>query len=747
VLPGTTSEYLLDAAAPEDGGGFAHLPFGAAGAADAGGDFEDLIVLATTLLNCPVGMVSVFQGESLRRVDGRGCDQTTLAGGTEMCRTLGPGNPVLMLADAAADARFRNSPEVAGKGGLRFYLGVCFIGSDGLPLGVLAVADTKPRGPESCPSLVHLDALARMATHLRERRRFERRSRIAEDIAQAAFSALVMFDASGRVTSTNPAAQAIFGPAVARGEPVEALFPAALQFDPAPVEGWLHTGIMEPDKAPWASRKLRARGADGELRKLEVTRRSWHADAPIAALILRDVTDRHESARRSRFDQQDPLTGLPNRAALLATTDALIVQGEPLGVALLGLNNFRATNDTLGHRIGDAVLQVVAFRLLVWLPDDAHLSHTEGDEFVLVFPRTSAAEVELLLNEMLRELVRPCAVDHQRIHLEASIGLVLHNTGEVDAEAGDCDIDARELLARAGLAMQHAAGANGPQLCRFQPRMRAAAIDRRALDIELRRASGEGEFELHYQPQIDLASGRPTGAEALLRWRHPERGLLLPVDFIDALSHSAVALSVGRWILERACRDAASWGEVGGRRLAVAVNLFPVQFSSSSLLDDVDRALALSGLAPSQLEIELTETIALIDDGVATQVLTQLRARGVRVAYDDFGTGFASLSMLQRLPVDRVKIDRSFVSNVMDNRGDETIVRSIVLIARNFDLQVTAEGVETPLQANFLLGLGCQHVQGWLYSKALAPTDFEGWLGAQAEAHRMPVRERDWANP
>jgi EAL domain-containing protein (putative c-di-GMP-specific phosphodiesterase class I) len=263
--------------------------------------------------------------------------------------------------------------------------------------------------------------------------------------------------------------------------------------------------------------------------------------------------------------------------------------------------------------------------------------------------------------------------------------------------------------------------------------MRTEAQHRRLLDIELRRACEDGEFELHYQPQICLSTGLPTGAEALLRWRHPQRGLLGPDKFIDALADSPVGPVVGRWILERACQDAATWPLVRGKRLVVGVNLFPVQLDGERLPGEVDHALARSGLTPAHLELELTETIALRDDGDTAGALANLRARGISVAYDDFGTGYASLSVLQRLPVDRVKIDRSFVRDVLANRGDAAIVRSILLIARNFDLKVIAEGVETPEQAQLLHELGCQEAQGFLYSPALPPLEFGRWLQARLQ--------------
>lgn len=444
----------------------------------------------------------------------------------------------------------------------------------------------------------------------------------------------------------------------------------------------------------------------------------------------------------------DPLTGLPNRAGLLRTLDARRARRIPTAVAVLGIDNFHSLGVTLGPGMADTMLQVIAARLLARLPDDAVLARLDGDEFAIALsvngqkPRAT----EALLHAILLDLAQPCEVDMHRVHLDACVGVLLD---AADDDAGAAPVvpgtpedtgatESLELVARAQLAMHYAKRSRGQMLRRFEPSMRTEAIDRRRLDLELRRAANEQEFELHYQPQIHLESGRPTGAEALLRWRHPERGLLMPASFIDALAMSGVAASIGWWILDRACRDAATWPRIDGRPMSVSVNLFPSQFGHEDFLHHVDAALRDSGLPPECLELELTETIALRDDGAAAATLQALRQRGVRVAYDDFGTGYASLSMLHHLAVDRVKIDRSFVRDVMDDRGDAAIVRSILLIARNFDMQVTAEGVESAVQADFLRKLGCDEVQGFYYAPALPLAGFAVWL-SDYERHRARV--------
>jgi EAL domain-containing protein (putative c-di-GMP-specific phosphodiesterase class I) len=264
--------------------------------------------------------------------------------------------------------------------------------------------------------------------------------------------------------------------------------------------------------------------------------------------------------------------------------------------------------------------------------------------------------------------------------------------------------------------------------------MRAKTIARRELDAELRRASANREFELFFQPQVRASDGAVIGAEALLRWRHPERGILAPGAFIGALGESAVALEVGRWILRSACEQAAAW-RLAGYPLRIGVNLFSAQFHGETLIDDVEAALRHSGLPADALEIEITENIALGEQEESLQALRTLRARGVKVAFDDFGTGYASLSYLARYPLTRLKIDQSFVRKLAGvyTLADTAIVRSIIVMAHNLGLEVIAEGVETATQAAFLRAERCEELQGYLYAKPLAAADFEAYLRANRD--------------
>jgi EAL domain-containing protein (putative c-di-GMP-specific phosphodiesterase class I) len=315
-------------------------------------------------------------------------------------------------------------------------------------------------------------------------------------------------------------------------------------------------------------------------------------------------------------------------------------------------------------------------------------------------------------------LEQPLRIRGHAIQLEISMGVAQR----ADVHAGG------DLLACADLALQRAKTVGGHQICHYQPSMREEALARRDLDLELRRAFAQGEFELHYQPQVSLETGRICGAEALLRWRHPTRGLVPAYEFIDVLTHSPLGADVGAWVLRRACQDAITWPEP----ISISINLFPAQLRDT-LARDVLEALMAVGLPAQRLELEITENIALTRDSTAARDLAELRKHGVNLAFDDFGTGYASLSLLHRFRIDRVKIDRSFVEGMLHNGEDAAIVRWTVMLARALGIRVVAEGVERSEQATSLQALGCDEAQGYLYAPALDAATFLQRLRAQTE--------------
>jgi EAL domain-containing protein (putative c-di-GMP-specific phosphodiesterase class I) len=361
------------------------------------------------------------------------------------------------------------------------------------------------------------------------------------------------------------------------------------------------------------------------------------------------------------------------------------------------------------------------------------VSRLGGDEFVVVLPNCGDPRVvSEIVESVLRRVSEPYTINDHVLHVNASAGVAI-------APNDGASVD--ELIANADLAL-YQAKADGGRICRFfMPVLRAQAQARRGLDLELRRAFAENEFELFFQPQIRLTDEAVVGAEALLRWRHPQRGILGPGAFIEPLGESSISPEVGKWIIMTACRKVADWQAIGLPLMRVAVNLFPSQAHNEALLKDVEDALRESALPPEALELEITEYVALNYED-PTGPLLKLHERGVKLAFDDFGTGYASLNYLARFPVSRIKIDRSFVAKITDNAEDAAIVRSLIGMAHNLELEVIAEGVETDAQAAFLLNERCQEAQGFLYSKPLPAQEFETYLRTRRLALHVDAAEK-----
>ena len=457
----------------------------------------------------------------------------------------------------------------------------------------------------------------------------------------------------------------------------------------------------------------------------------------------RDMTERNVAEERLRqlahFDQ---LTGLPNRVSLRDDIARILKQrmgdpARPMTIATFDLDGFKDVNDTLGHPVGDRLLQEVG-RRLTSVSDEIRVYRLAEDEFVLLLENCGDPLVATEVAETgLKRLTMQFDLDGHLLFIAASVGLAI-------APAHGSNVD--DLLANADLALYDAKAAGG-RCCRlYVPTLRARAEHRRELDTELRRACANQEFVLYFQPQVRSSDGAVIGAEALLRWHHPDRGILAPGAFIDALCESAVAIETGRWILTTACKTAASWRAKGLPPIRMGVNLFPAQFRNGSLLQDVEHALSESGLPPESLELEITENIALGREEGTLSPLKALRAKGIGIAFDDFGTGYASLSYLTRYPLTRIKIDRSFIQKIGSQSAaeDTAIVRSIIVMGRNLGLEVIAEGVETAAQANFLSAAGCHELQGFLFAKPLPADAFEDFLKSGvlsgSEADIKPAR-------
>ena len=450
-----------------------------------------------------------------------------------------------------------------------------------------------------------------------------------------------------------------------------------------------------------------------------------------AVITHLDVSQMH-LARQALTHQalHDALTGLPNRLLL---TDRLAQalsdserRGTQLAVAFLDLDHFKRVNDSLGHPAGDALLVEVGRRLSSQLRAGDTLARFSGDEFVVVWrDLEDTCEATALSARLVDALASPFDLGTATVAVTASVGLAV----------GRAPQSAEELLLAADAAMYDAKGHGRGRLRTFTTELRRGAAERMETENGLRTALERDELVLHYQPVIELATGRAVGAEALVRWQHPERGLVGPDQFIPVAEASGLIVPLGRWVLETACREAASWtGDAAG--LDVAVNLSVRQLTQPDVLRHVHEALASSGLAPSRLMLEVTESAVMEDAEAAGVALDALTRLGVRTAIDDFGTGYSSLLYLRRYPIRALKVDRAFVSGVADSRDDAAIVTSVVSLAHAVGAVSIAEGVETRAQQAALLGFGCHLAQGYLWSRPVPAQDLPAALAACA---RIPV--------
>ncbi len=433
-------------------------------------------------------------------------------------------------------------------------------------------------------------------------------------------------------------------------------------------------------------------------------------------VALEDMTEvRAKEANSAELARIDPLTGLANRLMLRerlsASLDRLNRYGEPCAVLLLDLDRFKPINDTLGHAVGDALLEKVADRLRSAVRSADTVARIGGDEFVVIQAGAARQEDVTILARRLVDLIgRTYIIDGQLLTIGVSVGAALAPKDGTDAE---------RLLKHADLALYRAKLDGRGTFRFFEPEMDVRMQARRRLELDIRQALARREFVLHYQPQLNLKNQSVTGCEALLRWKHPERGTVSPADFIPLAEEVGLIVPIGEWVVRQACRDAALWPA----SVSVAVNVSPAQFKSERLVDMIVSALATSGLPPRRLEIEITEGVLLQNNEHTLDTLHRLRKLGVRVSMDDFGTGYSSLSYLRSFPFDKIKIDRSFVKDIATAPDGDAIIRAIAGLGRSLGMTTVAEGVETEEQMRRIQAEGCTDVQGYLISRPVPLDD------------------------
>jgi diguanylate cyclase (GGDEF)-like protein/PAS domain S-box-containing protein len=485
--------------------------------------------------------------------------------------------------------------------------------------------------------------------------------------------------------------------------------------------------------------------------ELSISRKSGVDGAPPRFIVLsRDITERKDAEHRiARLAYFDALTGLPNRQSFIDRIDREVERAaganRRLGVLFMDLDGFKGINDTMGHSAGDLVLQSAAERLRQGLrasdlvsrgsnaPADVELARLGGDEFTALIVDIARPEDALAIAQRVLELMRqPFHVGERQVLLTASIGIAVYPEDGADGAT---------LLKHADTAMYHAKDLGRDNCQYYSAALTELALQRMELGASLRQALERAELSLAYQPQIDAITGSIVAFEALIRWQHPVRGTVAPMEFIPLAEANGLIVPIGQWVLRTACGEAARW-QADGRELRVAVNLSPLQFRDPDLVDVVREALAAAGLAPHLLELEITESALMEDTSGTFAMLSALRDLGVRVALDDFGTGYSSMGYLKRMPLSNLKIDRSFVDGLPHDADDYAIVRAILSLAKSLGLKVTAEGVETPEQVRTLKKMACDVLQGYHFSKPVGADEIAVMINAGAPRSPAPASEQ-----
>lgn len=518
-------------------------------------------------------------------------------------------------------------------------------------------------------------------------------------------------DETGLVTFWNNAAQASFGYSSAQ-MPAVRLTDIVLEGDvlddgpcgaPDRVEPVEHRGPA----------RLWARRREGVTFPIEASTARWQDRGRTStAIVMRDLSsDWRSRASGHHLAFFDELTELPTRALFIERLDYVLRSRQRVAMLKIGLDQFKAINGTVGAKAGDLILVRAAQRVVEIAGTGSFVARIGGDEFGIIMGSCDEPDAATMLaRRVIETLSEPFQIAGATCHVSASVGIVSCPDPIITTTDG--------VLKGALLALQQAKKAGGRRSETFRPHLWRQADDRRRLEDELRSAFVQGEFELYFQPQVNLRDGRLIGAEALIRWRHPSRGLLTPADFLASLERSDIVLQVGQWILNEACAVAAAMSAVG-LEIQIGVNLFSAQLQDPHLHHNVMEALGMAGLPSHLLEIEITETTVLDLDETLIGALRRLRSEGVKIAFDDYGTGFASLSVLKRYPLTRLKIDREFICNIDDTSENSAITRAIVALGSSLNLSVIAEGVETEEQVEVLKAYGCEEAQGYLFARPM----------------------------
>jgi diguanylate cyclase (GGDEF)-like protein len=688
--------------------------------------FDSLTSLAAQVCDAPIALFSLIDRErqwfkSNHGLHGTGQTSRDIA----FCAHTILSDAMLEVPDARRDARFSSNPLVVSDPQIRFYAGMPLRDARGFGLGALCVMDYEARRLSPAQRLA-LETLSGLAISLLEQRRGERKLRESEQQALEREHRQKVIADLGQRALADPDAETLMENAVR-------LVSETLSFEYCRVLELAHGGMsllsrvavgQPPPEGETGSRVAALiSGAEGPYGLLEVR-------SATAGRISAEVTNFVQSVAnivgtalaRRRADEQlayaaqfDILTGLPNRQLFRDRISQSIARAvrksRPMAVVVLNLDGFKLVNNGHGHAAGDRVLMQVAERLISCVSAYDTVSRLGADEFAIALSNIDEVqEVGPVVQRVLHTLALPFDLEDGEAFISATAGVSIFET-----DGGD----AHTLIKNAELAM-HRAREKGRNFYEFfAPEMNQSGLERMRLERGLRRALERGEFLLHYQPKICAATGKIRGAEALLRWQHPERGLVLPGEFIPILEETGLIVPVGLWVLESACEQIRRWERAGIEVESIGINLSAGQFQQPDFDVHVRRVIESAGIAPRKIELEITESMLMHDPGQAIQTLSRLKQLGVSLSVDDFGTGYSGLSYLKQLPLDSLKIARNFISHITQDPEDATIALAIINLAHNLGLQVVAEGVETEAQARFLAAHRCDFLQGFFFALPL----------------------------
>lgn len=559
-------------------------------------------------------------------------------------------------------------------------------------------------------SLAGYTLYAKLLTSRRERRDTEERYRSV--ISQASDIILLVDIDSRRLIETNLAFQRLLG------------------YSPDATTRLTLYDIMEDDRSgvDWYVNRLlaekvcflgahRIRGEDGASVEVDLNANLvCYGEQQVICMVIRDISERKRfEGELIHMAHHDALTGLPNRTLFFDRLRQGLYKrersGKMLAVVYLDLDRFKIINDTLGHHTGDQLLREVATRLRRVIRKADTISRLGGDEFTIIVDEIATSADALLVADKILDIFSAAfRLEGHEMFVTASMGVTLYpNDGDT----------AEKLLKNADTAMYHAKEEGRNSYRFFSEEMNLRVSERLSMETGLRHALARDEFLLHYQPRVNTATGRIVGVEALIRWRHPEKGLILPDAFIPLAEETGLIVPIGEWVLRSACAQASAWRQAGFAQLTISVNISCRQFIQDNLTASIRCILRESALEPSCLELEITESLIMINPEKAVRLLNELKEMGISIAIDDFGTGYSSLSLLKRLPADILKVDKSFIAGIPGNTSDQTLVTTIINMGHNLGLGLVAEGVENEAQLHFLEERGCREVQGYFFSKPL----------------------------